>query len=234
MESLADRRTAALRTAREIGASERLTRAAFKAEGQELRKEFREMLKDMTENVVETANGIKDYTDLLNRLEGERADILGELTRRVDALRSSEEALIAARRGLQASELAPGGPMDRFNELQSQFKGALRGGDAGEAASLASQLLQQGQQVFASGPEYRDLFRTVNSSLREMQDRLGDRADRLEKRLDADTFTSVTEKSTVALLRALTRIEGKMEDVEKEIRKQNRKGDRESQRKNVA
>lgn len=54
LDGLKERRTQALRTAEEIGASERLVRASFAAQAKDVRAEFREMLRDMADDVEET------------------------------------------------------------------------------------------------------------------------------------------------------------------------------------
>jgi hypothetical protein len=176
----------------------------------------------------------------LDKLESRRADVLGELAKRADEARRAEELLLDARKALAVSDLAPGGPLDQYNALRKQFEEAVsagRGGDAdaaGRASSLAQSLLGQGQQVFASGGAYSELFKFVNAQLGGLAGQFGGQAAKIEKRLDPETFTAVTEKSTAALLRALSTINATMEKVERRIEQQTKRASVDSARKRVA
>lgn len=178
--------------------------------------------------------------DRLSDLESRRSEVLQELTRRAEEARQAEQALADARAGLASGALNPGGPMDRYRALQQQFGAAItaaRGGDAdaaSRAAGLASNLLEAGRGVFASGRGYADLFRRVNAELLAVQNKFAGTAGTIERRLDAETFTEVTERSTASLLTALGRLNTSIEAVEKQIKDQTKKLELAQQKANLA
>jgi predicted nucleic acid-binding Zn-ribbon protein len=237
LEALGERRRAALRTAREIGGSEALVLASFKAQSKDISKQYTEMLDaitpdkailDFSRAIEKLEKSISSLTTRLNDLDSQRSDVIGELTRRSEAARDAEQALLEARRGLAGSNLAPGNPMTLLKTLQSQFGSAIsaaRGGDAGAAstaASLAQSLLQQGQQVYGSSSAYSSLFKSVNTQLAGAQGALGTGAKRIERQLDPLTFTQVTERSTASLLKALSTLNASIAKVEAKIEEQNK------------
>jgi hypothetical protein len=232
LDSLEERRKAAVRTAREIGASVDLVNSAFRAERKEIGEEYRGLLDDM----VKSTQGLQER---MARLESKRASILQELTKRSDEALRAEEALRDARRGLAGGALAPGGPRDVFSALKGQFADAIKaakGGDADaatRAAGLASALLESGRGVFASGTDYAALFKSVNEQLLNAQKSFDARGDKLARALDDKTFKDVQERSTRALLSGLQRLDERLEEVAHEIKRQTRETRRDGQRKSV-
>lgn len=230
LRALNERREAAFHTAREIGASTAVVYSSFRAQRNEILANYKDMLSDIGKATIEAIQStISTLTTKLNGLDQERSEVMAELTKRAEEARNAERALADARKALAVSDLAPGGPMDQLRALQSQFNaaiGAAKGGDAGAAstaASLAQSLLQQGQQVYASGGAYSALFKSVNTSLAQAQSGLGAGAQRIEKQLDPLTFMQVTEKSTTALLKALSTLNTSIQKVEAQIAAQNKK-----------
>lgn len=224
---LEEQRKQAVAEARRLGESVAWVNALYDRKIIEAETKRQDALYNLyTRGVADT---IATLTEKLNGLDRERSDVLSELTRRAEEARNAEKTLADARKSLAVSDLAPGGPMDQFKALQSQFGSAIkaaRGGDAGAAstaASLAQSLLQQGQQVFGSGAGYVDLFKSVNSQLAGAQSGLGSGAAKIEKQLDPMTFTQVTEKSTSALLKGLSALNTSIQRVEAQIAAQNRK-----------
>jgi hypothetical protein len=78
-------------------------------------------------------------------------------------------------KGLDTSELSPLTARERIASLEDQFAAAVaaaQGGDLeayAQAASLAQQLLAQGQDFYASGSDYNALYTSVVSALQALQ-----------------------------------------------------------------
>lgn len=237
---LEEQRRDAVAEARRLGVDVTLIRRLYNQKLVDLEKQYGDLRASAAQEAAERAQAVIDrLTDKQNRIDSRRAEVMQELTRRAEQARQAEQALSDARASLASGDLAPGGPMDRLAELQRQFAEAIKaakGGDvdaASRAGSLASSLLQQGQQVYASSGSYTDLFQSVNTQLLAAQGGFDARADRIESRLDAATFTSVTEKHTAALLRALSRLDERLADVSARIERQTNRLERVEQTRRV-
>jgi tape measure domain-containing protein len=241
LRALGEQEKAALKTAREIGGSLKLVRDSFNAQRADVRADYAGKLADRASKLADQVNGPLDaaiakfqlhiaaLTDTLNRLDQQRSDILRELTTRSQALRGAEKALRDERRSLAGDQsLSPGGPLDRLATLTKQFHDAIaavKRGDTsrvGDATGLASSVLGAGRDVYASSTAYARLFASVNRDLLAAQGTVAGKAGKIEKTLDAETFSNVTEKSTTALLKALSAVNRSITNVEKKIDDQNK------------
>lgn len=241
-----EQRREAVAEARRLGVDVNLVHRLYNARLIQLTKDRNQALLDIHERGLERQAAALDrfigrletsigrLQDRLSNMEQMRADTIGELTQRMEDARRAEQTLADARAGLAGGDLNPGGPMARFRALQAQFNTAIRTRDADSAAGLASELLTAGRGVFASGSGYVDLFRTVNAQLLGLQRSFGAGADTIERTLDAETFTELTERSTKALLLALGRLNDGIADVKDEIADQTKELRLARQKQNVA
>ena len=94
------------------------------------------------------------------------------------------------------------------------------GGEANQAAGVAQSLLQAGRGVYASGTQYADLFRQVNTQLRAAQIGSRQTAAGIEKDSGALKIVEATEQSTRALLTALGKLNASIVGVRSDIREQ--------------
>lgn len=161
-------------------------------------------------------NRLDKLTSRQNNADEKRASILGELTRRAEVLRDAEQALADQRASIAASDLAPGTPRTQFAEIRRQFEDAVAAGRTGDtaaaanAATLAQQVLTAGQQLYASGTQYGDIFREVNLALSGLQRIVGNEATQIEKQITAADMRDIQEQQTDRLLRGLAQLDARL------------------------
>jgi hypothetical protein len=174
-------------------------------------------LAELNKEFADLTSGVTGFLDEIAKLEGERSDIIAELTSRSQALAAAEKSLLEARNSINASDAAPGNELTQLAELQRQFRAAetaVRGGDlsaVSTATSLAQQVLAQGQLVYGSSTDYASLFTNVNTVLSSLQSLVSSQGDRIDSVLSADRFEDITQRTTNQLLRGLASIDARLE-----------------------
>ncbi|MFN3261325.1 MAG: tape measure protein [Pikeienuella sp.] len=176
-------------------------------------------LSELTDQFNRFSDEISGVLDAIAEAEGERADVLAELTRRANELRAAEEALADARRDLVTSDLSPGDERSQLAAIRAQFDDLVSAGAGGnaqaaqDAARLAQALLQQGQAVYGSSTLYGELFKDVNTALAALESSVAITADRIESELTAESFDEITQRTTNQLLAALAQLDQRLEDL---------------------
>jgi hypothetical protein len=167
-----------------------------------VKKAYREQLKDLRDSLKDQIRGVLDQAYQALNVSG----------------------LSSFRDSLSFSALAPGSPIDRFNTARDLLNQTATNALAGDNAAaqlfpqLAQELLTLGRDVYASGPQYAELFTQVNTTLNEVISN--------QQTIYEDLASSVsvtiqqTSQDQIAVLRdELGKLNDTLLDVKAELRK---------------
>lgn len=176
--------------ARELGGGMNLVRQAYREHLKDLRGDIRDQIRGLLDSAYQTLNisGLTQFRD-----------------------------------SLSYSGLSPGSPIDRFNSARGLFNQTAASALAGDNAAaqlfpqLAQELLTLGRDVYASGPQYAELFTDVNRTLNQV---IANQQS-IYQDLAASVSVSIRETSQdqIAVIRDQTeRLEDALLEIRRELR----------------